>query len=151
MDDRAKMLQYFAKSNDETANISIEDLFQRSTLKWSNVAMLHDVVQCTVVYTVHYTLHLALHTVLLCTQYTTLWTLHFALYCCVHCALHLTLTLTIHFFIVYALHYTSLYSLFFYFVHLALCNVLLCTLYTTTCTWPVPSEIYPIWRSRFFF
>ena len=43
MDDRAKMLQYFAKSNDETANISIEDLFQRSPLRWSYVTMLHDV------------------------------------------------------------------------------------------------------------
>ena len=30
MDDRAKMLQYFAKSNDDSANVSIEELFQRS-------------------------------------------------------------------------------------------------------------------------
>ena len=30
MDDRAKMLQYFAKSNDDTANVSIEELFRGS-------------------------------------------------------------------------------------------------------------------------
>ena len=30
MDDRAKMLQYFAKANDDSACVSIEELFQRS-------------------------------------------------------------------------------------------------------------------------
>ena len=53
MDDRAKMLQYFAKSNDETANISIEDLFQRSPLRWSYVTMLHDVTMLLCYYVIY--------------------------------------------------------------------------------------------------